>query len=91
MLLHHMSSQLEGVEGGEPAAVAHGVALLLLLDDPEHGPGRGTLPPVLAVPVLPQPRAGEGRYNNLHLESSLKLALIREYTRRQFSWVKTSH
>ena len=58
MLLHHMSSQLEGVEGGEPAAVAHGVALLLL-DDPEHGPG-GTLPPVLAVPMLPQPRAGKG-------------------------------
>ena len=55
MLLHHMTSQLEGVECGEPAAVAHGVALLLL-DDPEHGPG-GTLPPVHAVPVLPQPRA----------------------------------
>ena len=49
MLLLHMTSQLKGVQHGDAAAVAHGVARLL--NNSEHSPGR-TLPPTAPSWVL---------------------------------------
>ena len=55
MLFHNVTSQLERVQSGEPAAVAHGVARLDAA--PEPVPECGRPPAVRVVPVLPQPRA----------------------------------